>query len=255
MSTLEEILKSIHSIAPVETAMSFDNVGLLVGEGSKTVNRALICLDVCENTVQEAAAIKAELIIAHHPVIFHPISSVFADSVVYSLIKRGIAAIGCHTNLDLCADWGVNTALARALGIEDFKPAAGLPVFTGKLKRPIYANALAMNIANTLGSAAMKFAGENRLISNIALCSGAGGEYIYSIDNSVDALITGEARHDEFLEAWRRGICLFAAGHYESEKPFAPLLAEYLQQNHKDVSFTVSKREQNPVEALIMGKR
>ena len=52
--------------------MEFDNAGFLVGRGERAVTKALIALDITEEVVAEAAELGAELIISHHPVIFHP---------------------------------------------------------------------------------------------------------------------------------------------------------------------------------------
>ena len=74
-------------------------------------------LDITPEAVQEARKIGAELIISHHPVIFHPLKKLEQGSVVWELARAGISAICAHTNLDK-ARGGVNDCLAAALGLE-----------------------------------------------------------------------------------------------------------------------------------------
>ena len=51
-------------------AEEWDNVGLLVGDNTKEINKVLFCLDVTEKAVQKAVDNNVDLIISHHPVIF-----------------------------------------------------------------------------------------------------------------------------------------------------------------------------------------
>lgn len=118
--TISEVIRVIESIAPLELAESWDNVGLLIGDAGATVRRVLLCMDVTEDVLAEAAAGKAQLIVAHHPPILKPISRVTAAAagVVYAAALRGIAVYAAHTNLDN-APGGTNDALADALGLAE----------------------------------------------------------------------------------------------------------------------------------------
>ena len=120
MRTVGEIFSAVDAIAPFASAMDFDNSGLLVGSAGQPVDCALLALDITPAVIEEAVATGAQLIISHHPVIFHPLRSLNADSPVYRLAQNGLAAICAHTNLDLAPVHGVNTALAAALGFEKF---------------------------------------------------------------------------------------------------------------------------------------
>lgn len=70
--TVREIYDAIDRIAPFQTAMDFDNVGILVGDENVGVTKTLLCLDVTPRVLREAKSIGVELIISHHPVIFNP---------------------------------------------------------------------------------------------------------------------------------------------------------------------------------------
>ena len=117
MSNVSMIYGKLNSLAPFATQENWDNSGLLVGDPGAEVKSALVVLDITAEAVREAREIGAELIISHHPVIFHPLKKVESGSVVWELAQAGISAICAHTNLDK-ARGGVNDCLAAALGLE-----------------------------------------------------------------------------------------------------------------------------------------
>lgn len=113
--------------APPAIAWDRDNIGLLVGRTDAVVTRALVCLDVTPEVVGEALREGAELIIAHHPVIFHPLRALRTDSaqgaMLAELLRREINVLALHTNAD-AARAGLNTALAEALALKETTPLA-----------------------------------------------------------------------------------------------------------------------------------
>lgn len=67
---VRDIISSIEEVAPLSYQESYDNAGLIVGEYNQEVSGILICLDVIERVVEEAIQKGANLIIAHHPIVF-----------------------------------------------------------------------------------------------------------------------------------------------------------------------------------------
>ena len=114
MVTVQDIYSFLNQLAPVRYQMDFDNSGLLVGDRTTEVTKVLLTLDITDAVIEEAAKVGAELIVSHHPLLFHPLKHVWAEDVigrkVIALAMHGIAAICMHTNLDI-ADGGVNDAL------------------------------------------------------------------------------------------------------------------------------------------------
>lgn len=121
------IMDAMDKLAPRHLAESWDNVGLLVGSPSQTIDKILITLDVTKEVVEQAILDNVDLIIAHHPLIFKSITSIRTDlpqgQVLSSLIKANIGVYAAHTNLD-SAEGGVNDALAACLGLQDIQPLA-----------------------------------------------------------------------------------------------------------------------------------
>ena len=106
--------------APRWIAWERDNVGLQIGDRMQPIKRILVSLDVTPGVVAEAVRRKAQMIVAHHPLLFRPPSSLTSSdaigSMVLTLAKHDIAVYAAHTNLD-SAEGGVNFALADALGL------------------------------------------------------------------------------------------------------------------------------------------
>ena len=121
MTTVGEIYRLMDEIAPFAWAESWDNSGLLVGSAGCKVDTALLALDVTGPVIEQAVACGAQLIITHHPVIFHKLGKLSAESIVYRLAQHNLSVISAHTNLDV-APGGVNDQLAARLGLTDCRP-------------------------------------------------------------------------------------------------------------------------------------
>ncbi|MFZ5352175.1 MAG: Nif3-like dinuclear metal center hexameric protein [Bacillota bacterium] len=115
----QTVVNILEELAPKRLAESWDNVGLLVGDGRQEVRRIMVCLDVPEWVVDEAIEKKVDMIIAHHPIIFSGIKKVNNDTVLgrklLKLIKNNIQVYCCHTNYDIAAG-GLNDILTEHFG-------------------------------------------------------------------------------------------------------------------------------------------
>ncbi|MDY0152648.1 MAG: Nif3-like dinuclear metal center hexameric protein [Candidatus Cloacimonas sp.] len=110
---ISELLSAIERFAPLGLALSWDNVGLLLGEGDWDVTKVLVTLDVTPNVVEKAIKSGCQLILSHHPLIFRPLKSI-TDPLLIKLLQHQIAVISLHTNLDV-AHTSVNHLLAKQL--------------------------------------------------------------------------------------------------------------------------------------------
>lgn len=89
MATVQEIYHFIDSFAPFDTAMDFDNAGILAGDRNAPVTTAVAALDITPAVIEEAVESGAQLIISHHPIIFQPLRTLPNDSPAALLIKTG----------------------------------------------------------------------------------------------------------------------------------------------------------------------
>ncbi len=248
MTTVQDIFDFLNSIAPFDTQESWDNSGFLVGSSSQEVTTAALALDITPQTVQLAKQAGAQLLISHHPVIFRPVKSVKESDPVFELIASGISAVCAHTNLD-AAQGGVNDVLAQRLGLENVRvlplPSGEQLVRCGTLPEAMNAEAFGERVAKALGSPAAVADG-GKPIRTVALCGGAGGDFIGEAAGSADAYVTGEIAHHEFLQAVQLGLTAVAAGHFETENPVIAPLAQRLAQQFPQVKFQVLAQP-NPV--------
>lgn len=121
---LADIVKHLDTIAPPHTAEAWDNVGLLVGDVSAEVSKALLCIDYTAAVAAEAKRAGCDLVLAYHPPVFKPLKKITASgpsSLVYDAARRGVAIYSPHTALDV-AEGGTNDVLADVLGLIDRRP-------------------------------------------------------------------------------------------------------------------------------------
>lgn len=244
MAKVKDFYGYLNSIAPFETQEDWDNSGMLVGDMNAEVKKAAVVLDITHEEIKKAKAIGADLIISHHPVIFNPIKSVTKGSVPYELVASSINALCCHTPLDI-ADGGTNDSLAELLGINVTR--ADDPILRLGTVEPTTAQELAGKIANTLNTK-VRYADAGKTIKKIAICTGAGCSLIEAA-GEIDAFITGDASHHNFLDCVQAGITLIAAGHYETEIIVVPVLVEKLQAQFPDIEIIDIKQE-NPIKFI-----
>lgn len=121
---IKDVTDFLEKWAPSQLQESYDNSGLLVGEGRDEVTQASITLDVTEEVIDEAIAGGSDLIIAHHPFIFKGIKRVgnrhWIDRCLRKAIKHDIAIYAIHTNLDH-VQTGVNQKIAEKIGLKSCK--------------------------------------------------------------------------------------------------------------------------------------
>lgn len=135
---LADLMDRFERIAPLGLALSWDNVGLLVGERDVPVKKVLISLDFTANTLNKAIEMEADLILTHHPIWLRGVKRL-NDPLVLELIRKNIALVALHTNLDT-ARYSVNHALAEALQfqvLEILSPETGNQQYMVQVSVPI----------------------------------------------------------------------------------------------------------------------
>lgn len=250
---VKDIADYIEILAPKNLAEPWDNVGLMVGDYEKTVNTVFICLDITSENVKRAIDTGADMIVSHHPLIFSPlkriIESDISGRIVQNLIKNDISAYSAHTNLDH-ATGGTNDALANKLGLENVRrftdeeclDESGNPIDNigriGELNTPMGVEDFVSLTKSVLGCTTIKYVGTSGdTVKNVALCSGAGGDGIYTAYRAgADVYVTSDVRHHEAQLAFELGINLIDAGHFETENTICEFMKEYLEKGFPDLN-------------------
>lgn len=165
MNLVSEIYTYIDSFAPFSAQEKWDNSGLLTGSMNKKVSKVLVTLDITNEVADEAAEIGAELIIAHHPVIFKPLYSLSENEPSCKLLKSGISAICVHTPYDV-AEGGMSDILMNLVG---FEKSEGILEITGQRNKSYgfgtigvasqeyQADELAKKLKNILGCTVVRY--------------------------------------------------------------------------------------------------
>ena len=228
--TILDIYNYYDTICPYNTAMDFDNPGLNIGDLNKECKRVLFALDCSMDVARFAYENKCDLIITHHPLIFNPIKAIHSDDVVYYLINKDISLLSLHTNLDT-AENGVNDVLCKKIGLKrvnKIQTDDGYTLNCG-IVNPMPAEIFAKELHNSLNVPVKYACKEGKIISNVLVCSGSGGNYIeFAHKSGYDALVTADVKHDKFIYANNYGIALYDCGHFETENIIIePLLTDF----------------------------
>lgn len=248
--TAGSVLDLLDSHWPLSSQESWDNSGLLIGSRSPAVTKVMTALDPTPDTARQAKLAGAELVVTHHPVIFHPLRSISDTDAAYAFVTAGIGLISMHTCFDK-ADDGVSFILARTIGLvgisrlpgSDFLfeggvDSAGAPEFAARLKE-------------ILGGP-VRYNDNGRNITSAAVCGGAGCSLMDEIYGSgIDAFITGDASHHDFLDAAMHGVSLFACGHFETENPAVDRLGEVISGGFGGRVTVLRAGQSSPIETQV----
>lgn len=239
-ATVNDIYRIIDGFAPFDTQEEWDNAGILAGRGDGTVNRVLVALDVTEGAVAEAKALGCELLVTHHPILFHARKNLREDDpegrALCALVRAGLAHIAAHTNFDQAAG-GVNDVLAGLLGLTQVE---ALP---GGLRGGRFGGTLAQlcdRAERALGAVVRPYGDANAPIERLAVCGGAGGGlWRTAWDAGYDGYLTGEIHHNDALDAAAMGLKLAEAGHWSTEHPSVKELRNALQKGLDALQYNV----------------
>ncbi len=124
MITISEVVSYLDSYAPPAFQEDYDNSGLITGDASQPVKSVLVTLDCTEDVVHEAIALGANLIIAHHPIVFRGLKKItgknYVERTIIKAIKHDIAIFAIHTNLDN-VHMGVNRKIGERIGLTNLR--------------------------------------------------------------------------------------------------------------------------------------
>lgn len=235
--TVQIVADGVNRLAPRRLAEEWDNPGLLIGEPSAEVKRIFVCLDVLDENISRAIELDAQMIVAHHPLIFHAIKNIRFDlplgKKISRLIKNDLAVFAAHTNLDIAAG-GVNDILAKKIGLVDVKNFGDEEFSLGRigtLETPLPAEDFARHVKEVLGVENVRLicAGDF-LIKRVGLCGGAGADFIQKAKFfGAQAFVTGDVKYHEAQGAVENKIHVVDAGHFATEFPIVHVLADYLR--------------------------
>lgn len=256
---IKEIVGAIERFAPSSLQEGYDNTGYQVGNPEADASGALLCVDVTEEIVEEAAGKGCNLIISHHPLLFHGVKCVTGrnrpERVLAEAIRRGMTVYSSHTAMDNAVG-GVSWRMARRLGLKDVEvlvPSApgsstGLGA-VGNLQAPMAMGEFLAKVKETFGCGALKVSRFNPSapVSRVALCGGAAGEFVPdAIAAGAQVYVTADCKLNQFLDN-ASDIVLADAGHFETEECTKQIFFDVITEKFPNFAVCYSEKEKNPI--------
>ena len=264
---IREITDAIEQFAPLRLQEEWDNAGFQVGDPEAEVTGVLLCTDATEAVVAEAAFLGYNLVIAHHPLIFHGLKKIMGrtpvERTVARAIKCGITIYSAHTNMD--SAWqGVSFRMADKIGMTDVEfldantveaygeqqsATAGCGVI-GNID-PMAARDVLKRVKAAFEVGAVRYSGDgDTIVSRVALCGGAGGFLLdKAVEQGAQLYVTADMRYHDFLDNSER-IVTADIGHYESEHFTKEIFLEIIQKKNPTFAVAFSQSEENQVNYL-----
>ncbi len=246
-----ELMELLNEIADRSLAASWDNPGLMAGDEEQQIESALIAVDATDEVIDEAIELGADILITHHPMIFKGLKRVTRDDFtgrrIIKLIKNDIACFAMHTNFDVSC---MGEEAASKLGL---KNTDVLELTTedegygriGELPDRITVRELCEKIKEAFGVDTVKVFGDlEKRVGRTAIMPGSGSSSIdEAVKKKAEVLITGDIGHHDGIDASARGLIVIDAGHFGIEQIFIDYIAEYLENNARELKVFKDDRE------------
>lgn len=256
--TVKELTRHLEEVFPQSLAYDWDNVGLQVGKMDQEIDKILLTLDVTLEVINEAIMIGANMIISHHPMIFHPLKQVLTDNtggqMLELLMKHDIVLYVMHTNYDISNE-GMNKALANKLDmtnqeiIELTTEEEGLGRI-GDIEETTLEEFIE-KVKRVFDVKDVRVIGEvHQHIKKVAIVGGSGSSVINQvIELGADLLITGDIGYHSALDMKNAGLLGLDPGHH-IEVVFVDELANRLADEFDEPMVVKSKVNTNPIKTL-----
>ena len=257
---VKDIVEILNQIAPPELALSFDHVGLMTGSMENDVNKIMVCLDLDGRVIDEVISNGCDMVITHHPLIFHPAVDLTEDNVrgrlLCKIVRAGLTVFSAHTNLDF-TQGGVNDAFAEKLGLVNITATPDGFHRYGELPESVSFKAFAALADEKLSAEGVKcvvpetFDIEKSICKVGVSCGSYDGEVEWIYENGIDVLVTGEVKHSAAIDLSMERFATISAGHYPTEIWGAETLYRTLFEKLGDkVEIVMSKQGKNPLQSL-----
>lgn len=261
MYTVKDIYAMMNVIAPMKNLHEGDNSGLIVGNPDMPVKKVIFALDITCEVVREAIEIGANVIVAHHPVIFKPLYTLDESNPACLALKNDIACICFHSPLDM-ADGGINDIIFDMLNpalklkklevLEQIHSDGRGYGFTCSVGEKILPEELGKLLRNIFGCTIVRYTNSGKEIRKLAFCSGgAGGNLPLAIVQGADAYITGDVKHDQWITARNSGIALYDCGHFHTEDIAVPYLISRFKAVYAGLELVQAKSDKDPVDYIL----
>jgi dinuclear metal center YbgI/SA1388 family protein len=256
---IKQVLCALEQFAPLPLQESWDNAGLQVGLTEAEVSGALLCLDVNEAIVEEAIQKGCNLIVSHHPLLFHGLKQIsdadYVQRTVVKALKHDVVVVSMHTNMDN-AQGGVNWKIAERLRLKECrffasKQVDGIDAGSGVIGDLPDAMAARAFVELVKKQFSVQCAQCNELllrpVRKVAICGGAGDFLLPdAVREGADAFITGEMHYHQYF-GYEQRIQICVIGHYQSEQYTAEIFRDIIQRTCPGFRTEIAQMNTNPI--------
>lgn len=251
-----DIFDIIESVAPLSQQEEWDNSGLQIGSNEAEVSSVLLCTDITEAVLNEAVAKGCQLVLSHHPLLFHGLKTIQGNTVsercAIFAIQNDLVLYSSHTAMDVFLH-GVSGRMAEKIGIQEYEilsptqAAAGLGV-VGNLEKPMLFQDLLGLIKAVFHTPVIRYTSPKQpTIQRIALCGGGGSEFMEAaVAQKADVFISADFKYHEFLAADGR-LIVMDIGHFESEQFTKEIFRDLLAKGAPMLSLFFAQADQSPI--------
>ena len=257
--TVREIADWIEEWADPSWAESYDNCGLLIGHEDQEVDTVVTALDVTEGAVDYALSVGAQMIISHHPVIFHPFKRIVDSdrdgARLLKIIEGNLAVCAAHTSMD-AAMGGTNDIAAERLGLLAVRPLEEEGVGMGRIGTlptimTMQEFAEYVKQAFEVEHVRLVCQDPSDLVHQVALCTGRGMSFFEeAVKQGADVYLTGDVTYHEAEAAVSGRTGIVDAGHFATELPIAEAMAGYLQQQDEELKVYPYTEAEDPFRTI-----
>lgn len=247
---IKDIINFLEKKFPLDLQEDWDNSGLQIGNVENDLKNIMISLDLDDQTIEKAKKKSCNLIINHHPLLFSPIKSIdFTKDYskkIEKLIKNDICVYAMHTNLDI-GQGGVNDNLAKILELkkisnldtENETPMARFG-FVDEMSSADFSEFVKEKLKC---KGLILYGNKDKKIKKVALCGGAGSEFIKdAIDKNCDLILTSDVKYHEALDNYKK-INIIDPGHFASENHVIYMLKDLLENHFATGIYTYSQED------------
>lgn len=232
--TVGQLGKLLEEKIPASLREPWDHDGVMVlPDRNAPVTRVLCALDCTSDVIASAKARGCNVIVTHHPLLFHPLPSLCEeDSVgkrVLACVQAGISVFSFHTRLD-CMEGGVNDCLASLLGLQNcsaFLPYGRIGDAPTQLQT---FEAFSAFVGEQLGVVPFPTVRAQETVRRVAIVAGCGKDEIPAVlAAGADTFVTGEVLHNHLIDCRELGLNLLCVTHKASEQPVLPFLRSLVE--------------------------
>lgn len=201
----------------------------------KPIKKVAFAVDACLETIEKAAAEKADILFVHHGLFWGSPIAVAGSHYnrIKALLDSDMALYACHIPLDANSECGNNYGLARMLGMEKLEPFGewrGMTVgVKGEFTKPVLVSELVekLEAGGSKCTAVLPF-GREPIRSAVVISGDGESDAEAAAASGADAFITGETGHVCYHLAKESQFTIIAGGHYNTETIGVSLVMEKL---------------------------